>query len=494
MKRIFRFIVVPLALGMAVNLMSCDDDTAFIGSEIMPGGDNVSTSMAEFNVLSRSFQVDSVTANTNDCFLGSVVDPETRAKTECGFLAQFHVMDNYQFPDESRLIKDEKGNLADSCDIRISFSSYYGDSLATMKLHVAELDTNKVMEENSTYYTNFNPSDFINEQGVKTSLAYSIKDLTRPDAETNGGQYLRSVIVRLPKDYGTYIIKKYYENPSFFKNSFQFIRHVCAGFYFNTVGSVGSMINAEVSTLNVYFRYRTKIGDKDTIVDGMQRMGATEEVIQSTRVENRLSEDMLDQTNPFTYLKTPTGIFTEVTLPVGEVVAKEHYTDTINGAKINFRKHNSTEDVKFKLNPPSDVLMVRKTVAAEFFEKKRLPEVKDSYLTSYNGMTNSYMFPNISQMLTAMKLERDHGAGVLPGDDEAARNAKYSVWEKQNPDWNKVLLIPVKADYNVVTDMYGYTTKKLLQVRNEMGLNSVKLEGGTSDNLKMTVIYSRFEK
>ena len=494
MKRILRFIVAPLAMGMAVNLMSCDDDTAFIGSEIMPGGDNVSTSMAEFKVHSRSFKVDSVMANTNDCFLGSIVDPETRSKTDCGFLAQFHVMDNYQFPDRSRMIQNADGNLADSCDIRISFNRYYGDSLSTMKLHVAELDTNKVMEENASYYTNFDPSDFINTNGLKTSLAYAIKDLTRPDAETNGSKYLRSVIVRLPKEYGSYIINKYYENPTFFKNSYQFIRHVCAGFYFNTVGSVGSMINVEVSTLNVYFRYQTKIGGKDTIVDGMQRMGATEEVIQSTRVENKLAEGMLDETNPFTYLKTPTGIFTEVTLPVGEVVAQEHYTDTINGAKISFRKHNAVDDTKFRLNPPADLLMVRKAIADEFFEKRRLPEVKDSYLSTYNSLTNSYIYPNIAPMLTAMKIERDKGAGILPGDNEDQRNAKYSVWEEQHPDWNKVLLIPVKADYNVVTDVYGYTTKKLLQVRNEMGLNSVKLEGGTSDNLKMTVIYSRFEK
>ena len=489
--------VAPLFLGcVAANLTSCDDDTAFIGSEIMPGGDNVSTSMANFIVKSRSFKVDSVVANTNDCFLGAIVDPETRAKTECGFLAQFHVMENYQLPDRKRMILDEAGLVvADSCDIRISFSEYYGDSLMTMKLHASELDTNKVMKEDEIYYTNFKPSDFIHESGLKTSLAYAIKDLTRPDSETNGSKYLRSVIVRLPASYGSYIMNKYYENPSYFKNSYQFIRHVCAGFYFNTVGSVGSMINVDVSTLNVYFRYHTKnVAGKDTIVDGMQRMAATEEVLQSTRVENKLPEEMLDAKNEYSYLKTPTGIFTEVTLPVGEVVAKEHYTDTINGAKLSFRKCNDRTDEVFKLTSPSDLLMVRKGVAKSFFEGKRLPEAKDSYLSTFNVNTNSYIFANLAPMMTVMKIERDKGAGVLASDSEEVRNEKYRKWEEINPDWNKVLLIPVKADYNIVTDIYGYTQKQLLQVRNEMGLHSVRLEGGASDDLTMTVIYSRFEK
>ena len=97
-------------------------------------------------------------------------------------------------------------------------------------------------------------------------------------------------------------------------------------------------------------------------------------------------------------------------------------------------------------------------------------------------------------MITIMKLERDKGAGVLPSDSEAERSAKYAVWEQNNPDWNKVILIPVKAEYMTKTDSYGYVTKTLLQVRHSMGLNSIRLEGGNSASLKMSVIYSRFSK
>ena len=497
MKKIFRYVMPPLLVGLALTFGSCDEDTAFVGSEIMPGKDNVSTSQNDYNVYSKSIKVDSVLANTNDCYLGSIIDPETRAKTSCGFLAQFHVMDNYKLPDMKRMITDEQGKvIADSCDIRIAFDKYYGDSLMTMKLYVHELDTNKVMKENVPYYTNLNPMDYVKtDGGLHTSLAYTIKDLTRPETETDGSKYLRSVVVRLPAEYGSYILNKYYENPKNFKNSYQFIHHVCAGFYFNTEGSVGSMINAEVSTMNVYFRYHTtNAAGNDTIIDGLQRMGATQEVLQNTHIENMLPEGMIDENNGYTYVKSPTGIFTEVEFPVSEIVAGEHYTDTINGAKISFRKHNDEVDSYFRLSPPSDMLMVRKGVAFEFFEKRLLPDSKSSYLASFNPITNSYIYANIGQMLTIMKLERDMGAGVLPTDSEDVRKSKYVVWEKENPDWNKVLMIPVQAEYTTKTDIYGYPSKSLMSLSNSMDLNSVKLEGGNSNSLKMTVIYSRFEK
>lgn len=486
--------MAPLFVGMAVGVASCDEDTAFIGSSIMPGKDNVSTSQAEYNVYSRSVKVDSVLANTNDSYLGCIIDPETRAKTTCGFLAQFHVMEDYQLPEKSRMVLDLNGNVvADSCEIRISFDKYYGDSLATMKLFVNELDTNNVIRENVSYYTNMDPKQFVSANGVKTAVAYALKDLSRPDNETDGVQFYRNVVVRLPKEYGSFLMNKYYENPKFYKNSYEFIHHVCAGFQFETVGSIGSMLRANVTTMDVYFRYRSKTAaGNDTIVVGMQRMAATEEVIQNTYVENKLSDDMLRPDQDFTYVKSPTGIFTEVTLPVADIVGGEHRNDTINSAKIAFRRYNTGADHSFQLSAPSSLLMVRSSIAREFFEKNRLPENNDSYISEFNSLAQSYVFSNISQMITVMKLERDKGAGVQPADSEEVRQAKYEAWEQQHSDWNKVMLIPVKAEYTLVTDIYGMATKKLMQVRHEMGLNSAQLEGGKSNSLKMEVVYSRF--
>lgn len=472
-------------------LTSCDDDTAMIGSGMMPGNDNISTSNAQYSLTSRSLQVDSVLANTTHSYLGSIVDPETQAKTTCGFLAQFHMMENFRFPEKDRILCDEQGNaVADSCDIRIFFDEYYGDSLAVMKLHVQELDTARVMNENTAYYTNLKPEDFIDPANANHfTYTYAVKDFTRTNV-TNP-----SVVVRLPKEYGSYILNKYYENPDFFKNSYQFIHHVCPGFYFRTTGSEGSMINSYISTLDVFFRYKSKTElGTDTIMDGMHRMAATEEVIQNTHVENKIPDWMLDESNGYTYLKSPTGIFTEVTLPLADVVAGSHYTDTINSAQVVFRCFNAEFEDAQLLSKPAHVLMVRKQDMFGFFEKEQLPDSKTSFIAAYDTQYNAYVFSNIGQLLTQLKDERDAGAGVQKSEPEALRNEKYAVWEQAHPDWNKVVLIPVNAEYVSSTSIYGTTTQVLQRVRNQMGLSSVRLEGGTGESLQMSVVYSRFKE
>ena len=129
------------------------------------------------------------------------------------------------------------------------------------------------------------------------------------------------------------------------------------------------MVNTYISTLDVFFKYKTTTAaGADTLVNGMHRMAATEEVIQSTTVENRIPAEMLDPTNEYTYLKSPTGIFTEVTLPVGEVVAGEHYNDTINSAQIVFRCFASEAAEGRLLSVPQNVVMVRKAEMYKFFE------------------------------------------------------------------------------------------------------------------------------
>lgn len=491
---------LPLLLGAFI-LGSCDDDTSFIGTDIMPDEDNVTAQSKVFNLNSTTVKVDSVLANTSTCYLGSIVDPEMRVKTTSDFLAQFHVPQNFKLPEADKMVKDENGEfVADSCDIRLYFDEYYGDSLATMKLSVYELDKNRILDDSTAYYTNIVPGDYVDESSAyKKTISYAIKDLTRPDNETSGINYYRQVAVKLSKEYGTKLLKAYYENPSHFINSYQFIRNVCPGFYFKSDGGVGSMLSTKLIGLNLYFSYHTtNAAGNDTIVDGMQRMGATEEVIQTTHIDNQypgsIDIEGLDQKD-CTYLKTPTGLFTEMTLPISEIVAGEHYTDSINQAKITIRKYNSTTTSSHALPTPDYLLMVRKSEMNKFFESRRLPDNADSYLsTQFSTSANAYQFSNISQLIIHMKIERDTKAGVFQGDDEATRNAKYAVWEASNPDWNKVMIIPVAVKYSTTTNYYGQSVKTLQSVTHQLGLSSARLKGGKDNPLQIEVMYSRYNR
>ncbi|MCH5182111.1 MAG: DUF4270 domain-containing protein [Prevotellaceae bacterium] len=478
---------------VAAFLFSCSDDSGLVGTDIMPGQDIVSTSQATYKIVSRSLKVDSVLANTGACYLGRVVDPETRAVTICNFLAQFHVMENYSFPAKERMMLDGDGHvLADSCDIRLYFDEYYGDSLATMKLHVQELDTANVLPENINYYSTLDPEEYVcTTSSYRKTLTYAVKDLTRPASETSGTTYYRSVVVKLPVEYGNFLLQKYYENSRFYANSYEFIRHVCPGFYFKTVGGLGAMINSNMANLNVYFSYKgqTKEGN-DTIMNGMQRLGATKEVIQNTVVDNELPDYMLAEANDYSYVKSPVGVFTEMTLPIGEIVSGEHYNDTINSAAVFINCYNNANNGAVNLPRPNALLMLRKKDLYTFFEQHKLSDNITSYLAYYSSGTNTYDFTNIGRLVTVMKNDRDSQAGVLPGDTPAVREAKYAAWEagEHDADWDKVMLVPVKTEVSTTA-----VTSSLLSIRHDYGLSSVKLAGGTGGNIEMHVVYSRFD-
>lgn len=474
-------------------MVACDETTDTFGTTIMPDHDAISTSTASYRISTRTQKSDSVLANTSTCYLGCVVDPETRAKTTCDFLAQFHVQEKFQLPAREKMLLDNNSEIIiDSCDIRIYFDNYYGDSLTSMKLMVQELDSTKVMEEGVKYYTNLDPNNYVSaNSNVKFSMTYAIKDFMRPSTETDGTTYYRSIRVPLTPEYGKFLVEKFYENPEFYKNSYMFIHHVCPGFYFKIAGGVGSMVQSLITTLNIYFRYHTITeAGTDTIVDGLQRMAATEEVIQNTRIENRIPEEMVNPNNPYSYIKSPAGLYTELTLPVHEIVAGEHYTDTINSASFTLRCFADNTPNKFDLTPPPSILLISKSEQFKFFEQSKLTGT-DAYISEYNSQYNSYTFNNISQLIKKLKDERDLGAGVLPIDSEAERNLKYAEWEAKNPDWNKMVLLPVTTTYST-NESYTGSTQTLTQLRNELGMYSAKLEGG-DNSIELSVIYSRFQ-
>ena len=132
--------LLPLLAG-ALAFTACDDTTEMIGMDIMPDGDNVTAQAKVFEATTRTVPVESVLARTATCYLGSIVDPDLHVQTTSDFLTQIHLPEQFRLPALDRLVVDGEGRpTADSCDVRLYFEEYYGDSLASMKLKVYELD------------------------------------------------------------------------------------------------------------------------------------------------------------------------------------------------------------------------------------------------------------------------------------------------------------------------------------------------------------------
>lgn len=467
-------------------LVSCDDTTDNIGSSLIDNVDKLHITTDTFTVSTRSIVADSVLSRNMTGYLGKVRDPETGAYLSSSFMTQFYSPENFSFPDKDSIqSRDELGEvMADSCDIRLYYNGFYGDSLATMKMSVYELT--KPVEEQKFFYSNFNPEkEYINGNENKTNKVYTLVDLNVDEKTRYSKDYMPAIRISLDKEYGTKILKAYYDNPNAFKNAYSFIHDVMPGFYFKSVGGLGSMAYISLSQLNVYFRHKTTTtasdGTKrDTIITSVGAFSGTEEVLQTTTVSNDKSTlQKLVSDNSCTYLKSPAGIFTEMRIPVKDIVEKQyigedgktysHKNDTINSAKVVLTRINNAQDSEYTLAIPQTLLILPKADMYSFFEKKKVADYKTSFLATYNSSTNTYTFNNIGGLVKYL----------------------YENGDRTKADWDKVVIIPVKTTYNTTS-----TTKELIAVNHDMSLASTRLVGGPESkygDIKISVIYSKFK-
>lgn len=475
---------VIVAAILSMGFIACDDTTDDIGQSIISHGEKLDIMTDTFNVEgSRTIVADSVLANSVTGYLGRVKDPETGALTTADFMSQFRIQDNYRFPSIDSLVSKDANGLAqaDSCFLQLNFYDYFGDSLSQMKLTAYEMD--HPLEENVNYYSNYDleKMGYIRKGGLSQSRSYTLANMSFSDDTRNSSTYQNNLIIRLNKpytdkdgntynNYGTYIMRMYYKHPEYFRNSYTFTKYVCPGFYLKTTGGEGVLAYVNLSNLYVYFRY---MENDTTMHTGQAMMAGTEEVLQSTHIVNDESKmAQLASDTKCTYVKSPAGLFTEITLPVNEIM-QGHEKDSLSSVKLVVNRIVNTEHSRYSLAVPSYLLMLPKSKMYSFFENGDLPDNKTSYLVSYGGATtNAYTFNNIEGVVRSMYDNRANG----------------------DADWNKVVLIPVTPSYTTRTS-YGRTTQVLTKLTHDMTMGSTRLVGGIDNAnqvLKVSVVYSKF--
>ena len=476
-------IYTVIAIISCITIASCDDTTDSIGNSLTDNMDKLKVTTDTFNVATRSIVADSVLSRSTTGYLGKIRDIETGNYITGDFMAQFSTLENYKLPEKDSIISLQDGEvIADSCSIRLFYTDYYGDSLATMNITAYEM--NEPMKEGVKYYSNFDPiaEGLIRNDGMKVNKTYTLTDLSISDEDrADESSYTPNIKINLNKpytdkngvtynNYGTYIMRMYYEDPDRFKNSYNFIHEVCPGFYFKTNDGIGSMAYITVSQLNIYFRYLN-----DSTYVGTTSFSATEEVLQTTNISNdKQNIADLANDNTCTYLKTPAGIFTEITLPVDEIT-ENHSNDTINTAKISLTRINNNTHDEYSLSAPSTLLMIPKDSLYTFFENGDNVDYKKSFIATYSSSTNQYTFNNISGMITYMADIKKKGL------------AENSNWLNEHPDWNRVVVIPVSVTTN--------SSSQIVKIVHDMSLTSTKLVGGSEnpyEPIKINVIYSKF--
>lgn len=481
----------------ALTFAACDDTTEEIGGSITNKIDNINISDSAFNVTTKSIVAGAVLSRNNTGLIGKMKDPETGNYVKGDYMTQLSVLPTFSVDTLDYIKQANKGSIeADSCYLLVSYNASYGDTIAPMKVTAYEMT--KPMAEDQEYYSNYdafkngwvsenNPHWSSNYNLSNTSDVKNFKIYLNKKYEKDGKTY---------KNYGSYIMQTYAEHPEYFKTNYKFLHNVCPGFYIKNVGGTGNMAKIWNTELIFYWTRHKTIKAKDGVKDstavsiGYNRFDGTEEVLQLNKIENNTEnlEKLASQDQKkCTYLKSPAGIFTEVTLPIEDIM-KGHEKDTLNTASISFpRLNNDNEDNPYNFATPSTILMVQKDSLQSFFEKSKLADNRTSYTASYSNTgsyKNAYTFQNIANLVSAMYKNKGKGE-----------------------NWNKVVLVPV----NVITTTQGYTTV-ISKINHDMSLASTRLIVGTDDPnkdytqdkktgkkvasgpIRIKVIYSKFKE
>ena len=476
-----RKIIAACMLATCIGMISCDDTTNTIGDSLIDNGDKLSITADTFSVASETMVAGRVIARSSTGYLGRMVDPETMTTVTGNLMSQFHVLSNYELPAKDSIMSRDANNeiIADSCDIRLYYSTYYGDSLSQMKMTAYELS--KPVKEGESYYSDFDPEaqGYIRpaaQGGIAEKRSFTLTDYTEADSIRNRRNYNRNIIVRLNKqykdkkgvtynNYGTYLLRKYQQDPSAFRNPYRFLHEICPGFYFKVDGGSGSMAHIQLAQLNIYFKNKQngKVSEIST------NFVSTEEVLQLTNFSNDNTKlQQLANESGHTYLKTPAGLFTKLTLPMSDIMAG-HTNDSINTAKVVLHRINNSSTSDYQFGIPHNVVMVPADSLQSFFANNRLPDNKTSFMATYNSKTNAYAFTTRSGIVNL-----------------CSRN-------RTMPAWGKVVVVPVELQS--VTQGTGSSKKTVItKVSNDMGLSSTKLLGNTSTgkNIQISIIYGKF--
>ena len=465
----------------AMAIYSCDDSVTSIGNTLTDEGDKLDLKSTSFDVSTRSVIADSVFTLSSKCYLGQVKDPQTQADVKSEFTTQLHLLElMYIYPESQVASRNNGMAAADSCDIILYLAKPFDktDSLEAVKMRVSELAT--PIEEGRHFYSNFNPRalGMVSSTGLSKAKMFTYANLTDTDSLRATKNYMQNIRVKLDSpytdkdgvtynNYGTYILQQYYRHPEYFRNSYTFTHNVCPGLFFEITDGLGFHSQVSYMGLRIFYRIDSDGEVKNTSL----RLAGTQEVLQTTLVTNdKEAVARLAGETQHTYLKSPAGLFTEVTLPV-EAIKQGHENDSLLAAKITFQRINNQSDDKRMFGIANSILMVQADSLKSFFENAKSADGKTSFITTYNGsaVQNVYTFTNISNLVTAMWNDLQRGLKENPN------------WKADHPNWNKVLLVPV--------------TSTSAGVEHDMSLTSTRLVGGSDnpyDPVTISVVYAKF--
>ncbi len=454
-------IYTSIALLIAT-FTACDDDLNTTGNSIRPGLDDIIVMVDTVTgIKAATVSMDSVYARTTYGLIGEYVDP-IFGSIKSDYLCELYCPDTMQFFGA----ENNHPVTIDSVQFSIMFSSFWGDSISPMGVSVYEV--NNPLERN--YYTNIDPTKYCSMDKPLGQGVFSIQNIPFPvgtDGKINSS--MRSITTPLSLKTGEFFLEKWRSNPESFYNS-DSLKTFFPGLYVTTNLGSGTLVNVDYSMFDIYYSYdgKNKEGTEDSTYIELFRLTVTPEVIQLNRVENK-TKDLVGPSNGKSYIKSPAGLCTELTIPLSEIVEKSGSYKVINSAKFSL-PGITEEEAEAGFPRPTSLLLIHKDSVETFFRNKSKPDGLTTKVVTNTEATNLYDMGNIASLV-------NHYVDYYKEQGMSAADM---------PDM-KFRLIPVDVTYT--TSSSGTST--IDRTYNTMTPRSAILRTDES-TLKMPLIVSRY--
>jgi len=562
MKRIFNY---ALLATLTLVGTACSDSLSEIGSSTRPDTDGITIKSTHFEVPVQSVYRDSVYVRTGYPLLGKVTDPYM-GEFSAGYLAQFYAnketsMDIHDETDSltfgllrTSLLRELEakepgkwdpkgyyrsrydslcGNKIDSMTIRIYYRSYYGDSLAPMKVSVYGLNPDADFEAmpESEFYSNNDFSSLYDKKNFLGSKGYTSANREASDSIRNTSDFMNYIEVKLDDKYKDQFLemaakaavardnKSYAESLGFddvFADQSELRKNWLSGVCIKPTFGDGSLIKVYYTAIYLFFssfhryaedgtllRNSADDGDSTYVVNHVRYVAVTPDVIQMAgfnyKDENKEQRMAYSDT---AFISSPLGYYSTIDLPVGKIIgtmmndeARNDSSYFLNAANFYLKAYKPSG--YFLSNKPAPtLLMVQQDSVNTYFEEGRIPNAVTSCYASYkcdsvpndhyNDPLNGvyyYGFGNISSVIIGLAENQGWGKDKVNtvAEWEALLKAKGKLSANQTIDdyTVRMALLPVDVTTN---SQYG----TLLSVSNYILPTVVRLQkGNEAQNIQM---------
>ena len=442
-------------------VFSCTDTLTDMGKNTLSSSDSIIVKGEIFNLTSSTDSVKYITSQPDSFLLGNFDDPKF-GSIRADILAQLECPKGFVF---------HANTVVDSVKIYLGYYSCFGSTSSPMQINIHEMD-NATFTYSKPYPSNLNPATYCSKT-TPTLLGSHI--IT---AGTNSSTS-KSIIYKL--DTASYFVKKfknidYNSSDAVLYNSFK-------GIYITSDYGSSTLLNIDRKQVNMvyYFHfpaYNVKnINGKDSTVYVWDRIVfPANNLVRQVNCIQHPDRSSVVINNQVNYLASPANWETKLSIDMSNIRTK--LNAGVNGKRLTInrallRVEVTDTEVDTARHPiVKYLLLVKDTVAGQFFVNKQLPSDTHSVLAAYTtalkpGSTTEYEHYysfNVAKMI----------ASELETADQVL----------------KLRLIPVAV--GATTSSSG--TSSISSVKQEYLMGAVTIKSGQNTNspMRLSILYSGF--